>query len=223
MTISEQSSCARWRRRKAARPAEILAAALASFAERGYAATRLDDVAARAGVTKGTLYLYFPSKEELFKAVVRQSIVPNIARNEAMVAQSNEPSAVLLERLVRQWVEISSMPTSALPKLILTEAGNFPDLARFYLDEVAGRGLRLLQRVLERGIERGEFRPIDTAAAARCVVAPMLVTMLWRHSLEPHEHASIDIATLCHTHIELLQRGLSAAPAAGSRENEVPS
>jgi AcrR family transcriptional regulator len=223
MAISEQSSCARWRRRKAARPAEILAAALSSFAERGYAATRLDDVAARAGVTKGTLYLYFPSKEELFKAVVRQSVVPNIARNEAMVAESNEPSVVLLEKLVRQWVEMARTPMSALPKLIFTEAGNFPDLARFYLDEVAGRGLRLLQRVLERGVERGEFRPLDTAVAARCVVAPMLIAMLWRHSFERHDHCNVDIAALCHTHIELLKHGLGAAPAAQPEEKEVQS
>lgn len=215
MTASEQPPCARWRRRKSARPAEILAAALGSFAERGFAATRLEDVAARAGVTKGTLYLYFRNKEELFKAVVRQSLVPNIARSETMVAQSDEPSAILLERLLRQWVELSTTPLSALPKLIFTEAGNFPDLARFYLDEVAGRGLALLQRILQRGIERGEFRPLDTKAAARCVVAPMLLAMLWRHSFEPHEHGVIDAAILCRTHIDLLKHGLAAAaPAA---------
>src|ERR1700752_2877544 len=90
----------RWRRRKEDRPAEIITAALASFAERGFAATRLDDIAERAGVTRGTLYLYFPSKEELFKAVVRQSIVPIIARGEAMVAQSHEPAAALLSKLL---------------------------------------------------------------------------------------------------------------------------
>jgi AcrR family transcriptional regulator len=217
MTVSEHTPGARWRRRKAARPAEILAAALASFAERGFAATRLEDVAARAGVTKGTLYLYFPSKEELFKAVVRQSLVPNIARAETMLAQSDEPSALLLERLLTQWVELSTTPLSALPKLIFTEAGNFPDLARFYLDEVAGRGLALIQRVLQRGIERGEFRPVDTRAAARCAVAPMLLAMLWRHSFEPHEHTSVDAAALCRTHIELLKHGLETAAAPRKR------
>lgn len=212
--MPEHASAVRWRRRKAARPSEILAAALSSFAERGYAATRLDDVATRAGVTKGTLYLYFRNKEELFKAVVRQSLVPNIARAEAVVAQSDEPSDILLERLLRQWVELSTTPLSALPKLILTEAGNFPDLARFYLDEVAGRGLALMRRVLRRGIERGEFRPLDTAAAARCAVAPLLMAMLWRHSFEPHEKAVIDITTLCRTHIDLLKHGLaSSGPA----------
>ena len=90
----------RWRRRKEERPAEIIAAALETFAERGFAATRLDDIATRAGVTRGTLYLYFPSKEELFKAVVRQSIVPIIARGEEMVAQSQEPSSALLANVL---------------------------------------------------------------------------------------------------------------------------
>jgi AcrR family transcriptional regulator len=222
MMTEEQPSGARWRRRKASRPAEILAAALASFAERGFAATRLEDVAARAGITKGTLYLYFRNKEDLFKAVVRQSLVPNIARAEAMVAQSDEPSALILERLVQQWVALSKTPLSALPKLIFTEAGNFPDLARFYLDEVAGRGLALLQRLLERGIAHGEFRPMDTKAAARCVVAPMLLAMLWRHSFEPHEHGTVDVKSLCRTHIELLKRGLVVTgPANGPKESEV--
>ena len=96
----EQRSPTRWRRRKEARPDEILAAALASFAERGFAATRLEDVAARAGISKGTLYLYFRSKEELFKAVVRATLVPNLERVEALAASFEGPSALLLERLL---------------------------------------------------------------------------------------------------------------------------
>src|SRR5450631_587293 len=90
----------RWRRRKDARPGEIVAASLACFAERGFAATRLEDVARRAGVTKGTLYLYFPNKEELFKAVVRQAVVANIAFGEALVDQSAEPASVVLQQLI---------------------------------------------------------------------------------------------------------------------------
>jgi len=214
--MEPSAPCARWRRRKSARPSEILAAALASFAERGFAATRLEDVAARAGITKGTLYLYFRSKEELFKAVVRQQLVPTIAAAEALVEESEEPSAVLLERLLLRWAGLAATPVSALPKLILTEAGNFPDLARFYLEEVAGRGLALLQHLIERGVARGEFGPIDTAAAARCVVAPMLLIMLWRHSFEPHEQHPIDPVTFCRTHIALVTRGLASATAAAS-------
>src|ERR1700751_6288119 len=101
MPSEERGKTIRWRRRKDARPAEILTAALDCFAERGFAATRLDDVAQRAGVTKGTLYLYFDSKEELFKAVVRQALVPNIARSEAMVGDATEPASLILERLLK--------------------------------------------------------------------------------------------------------------------------
>jgi AcrR family transcriptional regulator len=222
MAVRNRSSCARWHRRKAARPSEILAAALACFGERGFAATRLEDVAARAGITKGTLYLYFRNKEELFKAVVRQSLVPNIARAEAMVAQSGEPSPALLERLILQWAELYATPLSAIPKLILTEAGNFPDLARFYLDEVVHRGIALFQLVLRRGIERGEFRPLDTDLVARCAFAPLLLAMLWRHSFAAHEGRALDVTMLCLTHLELLKHGLaSAEPAIGGQESEV--
>ena len=182
----ESNPGARWRRRKTARPAEILSAALASFAERGFAATRLDDVAARAGVTKGTLYLYFRNKEELFKAVVRQELLPTIERAEAMVAESAAPSMVLLEQLAELFARVISSRLSAIPKLVLTEAGNFPDLARFYLEEVVERGKGLFRRVLERGVEVGEFRPIDTESVVLCVIAPFLLAALWRHSFEPH-------------------------------------
>jgi AcrR family transcriptional regulator len=220
-----QSSCARWRRRKEARPAELLAAALACFAERGFAATRLEDVAARAGVTKGTLYLYFRSKEELFKAVVRQSLVPSIARGEAIVAQSDEPSIALIERLLLEWAKLGTTPLSAIPKLILTEAGNFPELARFYHQEVVQRSMALFQAVLRRGVERGEFRPLDGELVTRCLVAPLLLAMLWRHSFEAQAKGALDISALCRTHIDLLKHGLrrarpTSAPSA-TEESEV--
>jgi len=208
----ESNSSARWRRRKTARPSEILSAALASFADRGFAATRLDDVAARAGVTKGTLYLYFRNKEELFKAVVRQELVPAIERAEAMVADSTVPSIVLLEQLAGLFARIVSSRLSAIPKLVLTEAGNFPEIARFYLEEVVHRGMHLLRAVLERGIEAGELRPIDTQSAVMCVIAPLLLAALWRHSLERHADRPLDIDALCRTHLDLLHRGLAVEP-----------
>src|SRR4051794_10701515 len=106
----------RWKRRKEARPAEILAAALDCFAERGFAATRVEDVAARAGVTKGTVYLYFQTKEDLFKALVRQQLLPNIERLEA-VAAADTPAAVLLEQLVAVWVgHVLPSRAAVLPK-----------------------------------------------------------------------------------------------------------
>jgi AcrR family transcriptional regulator len=199
---------ARWRRRKEDRPAEILAAALACFAERGYAATRLDDVARRAGVTKGTLYLYFPNKEELFKAVVRQAIVPNLAQGEALVAASSEPAAVILGRLLKQWLAFHGTPASAIPKLMLAEAGNFPDLARFYHAEVVERGTSLLRRLLQRAIERGEFRAIDVDNAVFCIIGPVIMSMLWRHSFGRHDSHALDAEALYRAHLDLLTQGL---------------
>ena len=205
---------ARWRRRKEDRPSEIVAAALACFAERGFAATRLEDVACRAGVTKGTLYLYFPNKEELFKAVVRRTIVAKIEQGETLLAHSLDPAPILLERFIASWLAVIETPASAIPKLILSEAGNFPDLARFYLEEVVLRGTALVRKLLQTGVERGEFRPASLEHAAMCVIAPMILSMLWRHSFERHADHPLDAAALCRTHLDLLLRGLTqAAPA----------
>jgi AcrR family transcriptional regulator len=200
----------RWRRRKEARPDEILAAALASFAERGFAATRLDDVAARAGISKGTLYLYFKSKEELFEAVVRATLVPNIERLEALCATFEGPSGVLLERLLLTVAGVLDSRVGAIPKLVIAEAGNFPELARFYLDAVVRRGLRLIGTILRRGIGRGEFRPVDVDHTVFCVIAPMLLAALWKRSLEPHDDAPLDAQVLARAHLDLLLRGLEA-------------
>jgi AcrR family transcriptional regulator len=200
----------RWRRRKEARPDEILAAALASFAERGFAATRLEDVAARAGISKGTLYLYFKGKEELFEAVVRATLVPNLERLEALTATFEGQSARLLERLLLTIAGVVDSRVGAIPKLVIAEAGNFPELARFYLDAVVRRGLRLIGTILRRGIERGEFRPIDVDHAVFCVIAPMLIAALWKNSLEPHDDAPLDAQALARAHLDLLLRGLEA-------------
>ncbi|MGH6945283.1 MAG: TetR/AcrR family transcriptional regulator [Geminicoccaceae bacterium] len=209
----EQKSETRWRRRKEARPDEILAAALESFAERGFAATRLEDVAARAGISKGTLYLYFKSKEELFKAVVRETLVPNLARIESLAAGFEGPSALLLERLLLTVTGVIGSRLGAIPKLVIAEAGNFPDLARFYLDEVVHRGLGLIGRILRRGIARGEFRAVDVDHVVFCVIAPVLIAALWKNSLEPHEETGpLDAQALVRAHLDLLLHGLLADP-----------
>jgi AcrR family transcriptional regulator len=205
----DENASARWRRRKEARPEEILSAALESFAERGFAATRIEDVAARAGISKGTLYLYFDGKEELFKAVVRQALLPNLARIEALAASFEGPSAFLLERLLATVTGVVESRVGAIPKLVIAEAGNFPDLARFYLDEVVHRGLGLIAAILRRGIARGEFRAIDVDHAVFCVIAPLLIAALWKSSLEPHDQAGpLDVQALVRAHLDLLQRGL---------------
>jgi AcrR family transcriptional regulator len=208
--MDEKSPTGR-RRRKEARPEEILAAALESFAAKGFAATRIEDVAARAGISKGTLYLYFDGKEELFKAVVRQALLPNLARVEALAATFEGPSAQLLERLLATIAGIIDSRVGAIPKLVIAEAGNFPDLARFYLDEVVRRGLGLIATILRRGIGRGEFREVDVDHAVFCVIAPMLIAALWKSSLEPHDAAGpLDVQALVRAHLDLLLRGLEA-------------
>ncbi len=199
----------RWRRRKDARPAEITAAALACFAARGFAATRLDDIARQAGVTRGTLYLYFPNKEELFKAVVRQAIGPVLARAQELIAASDAPSAELLRQVVRAIPDaVMEGPGSAIPKLVITEAANFPDLARFYLDEVVHPAKQLIAALVRRGIASGEFREIEADQAVYCVIAPVLLAALWRHSLEPFDESGLDYQALMRTHTDLLLHGI---------------
>jgi AcrR family transcriptional regulator len=199
----------RWRRRKEDRPAEIIAAALESFAERGFAATRLDDIAVRAGVTRGTLYLYFPSKEELFKAVVRQSIVPILARVEATIADYDGPTADLLANLILSFPDaVLGSRISAIPKLVIAEARTFPEIARFYLDEVVHRGRRAITAAVRRGVARGEFRRVDLDHIFFCVMGPVLLTALWQHSLGLYDTKGLNPRALCRAHVDLLLRGL---------------
>lgn len=207
----------RWRRRKDARPQEIIAAALDVFAERGFAAARLDDVAVRAGVSKGTLYLYFPNKEELFKAVVRDAVVASIAEAERLTGSFPGSSFDLLAAVVRQLAgRIVGTRAGAIPKLILAEAGNFPELARFYHDEVASRGFATVAAVLRRGVERGEFRPLDVRSMVAVVIGPLLLAALWKSTFEPLEAAPLDAAALLDTHLDHLRRSLAADAPKGA-------
>lgn len=181
-----QDTKPRWERRKDARPQELLAAALDQFVERGYAATRLEDVAKHAGVSKGTLYLYFANKEELFKAVVRANIVATIGEAEQDAAAFDGPSGELLGTLLMKWwAEICATPLGGITKLILSEGNNFPELAQFYNEEVVARGSNLFIQVLIRGIERGEFRPVDPVVMTQVLIAPVLMLMMWTHSFMP--------------------------------------
>lgn len=198
----------RWRRRKDARPNEILGAALECFAESGFAATRLDEIARRAGVTKGTLYLYFTSKEEIFKSVVREEIIANITSAEEFAADDSHSSTEVLEHFFRYWVRtILTTKVGALPKLVLSEGRNFPELAKFYYDEVIERGFRLLGGALRRGVSNGEFVPIDVEYAIKSMISPAIFALLWKHSFEPHG-GGLDVEKLLDTHIKLIVNGL---------------
>ena len=197
-------------RRKDARPAEIVQAALALFAERGFAATKLEDVAARAGIGKGTLYLYFSNKEELFRAVVRQGLLPNLEAAEAMVAAHGGSASDILRQIASLFLRLIDSDLTAIPKLVITEAGNFPAIAEFYAEEVVKRGIRLIAGVIGRGVESGEFRRIDPQSAVPLFVAPFLMMALWRHSLARHTDIGFDPRRVIEAHLEVLLSGLAA-------------
>ncbi len=197
-------------RRKEARPAELLAAALDLFVERGFAATKLDDVAARAGVSKGTLYLYFASKDELFKAVIQQGLLPVLAESEERLAQhSGDATSLLCELILRWWELVGNTQLAGILKLIISDAGNFPEVARYFHDNVTRRVDELLGAVLRQGMERGEFRPLDIPSAIDLIAAPIMMRVIWRYSIEPYvSGGTSDTETYIRTNVELLLNGL---------------
>lgn len=173
----------RWERRKEDRPQELLAAALDLFVDKGFAATRLTDVAARAGVSKGTLYLYFTNKEELFKAVVRENLLPVLGDAEALLGTFEGHSADLFRNIMLGWWQrIGDTKLSGITKLMMAESGNFPELAQFYHQEIILRGTTMIARILERGMARGEFRQIDPHLTTQAIIAPTLMLMMSRHA-----------------------------------------
>ncbi len=169
-------------RRKEARPGELLAAALDLFVEKGYAATRVEEVAQRAGVSKGTLFLYFSSKEELFKAVVRENISGRFAEwGEELNTFEGSSEELLRYCLTSWWERIGNTQASGIPKLMMSEAGNFPDLVHFFQQEVVQPGNDLIQRILQRGVARGELRAIDPVYGIYAILAPMVFLNMWKH------------------------------------------
>jgi len=202
---------ARWRRRKDARPQEILEAALSVFAEKGFAAARMDDIAVRARVSKGTIYLYFESKEAVFRALVREMLVPRLAEAASMVRDHQGSAPALLAQILRTLGHfVSTSDRVVLPKMVIAEAGNFPDLAHIYREELVERGMALFGSVIETGIARGEFRPIAVEHAVRLCFAPLLLAAIWRTTFAPLESKPYDYAGLIETHIATLLRGLAS-------------
>lgn len=209
---------ARWSRRKDARPGEILDAALDLFVAKGFSATKMEDIARRAGVTAGTIYRYYANKEEIFKAVIRESLLPHLDEGEQLFSgvAANTPAAELLEMVVRTWWRmIGSTKLSGIPKLVIAEASNFPELARYHREQVIERGEKLIGRVVEYGVARGEFRPIRTEVGVKVICAPVVMAMLWKHSM-PQCGEEFDPEPYLDEVVLTLTRGLAAAPPAPS-------
>jgi AcrR family transcriptional regulator len=200
----------RWRRRAEARPAEILDAALTVFSARGFAAAKLDDVAKEAGVSKGTLYLYFESKEALFEAMALELMrMPVLAQLETIAKAETATDG--LRQLIQFMAKMLADPRrSALPKLIVAESAGFPELAKIWLRQVIQPVRQRLVQLIEAGIASGEFRKVDSWATTKLVIAPFLLTTLWRHTFEAIDDRRFDFAALLRQHMDFLLRGLAA-------------
>lgn len=215
--MSPTTTTVKRERRKEARPGELLDAALSIFVAKGFAATRVEEVAARAGVSKGTLFLYFPSKEELFKAVVRENIAGRFPEWNDELTQFEGDSFSLLAYVMHAWWQrIGMTEASGITKLVMSEAGQFPEIAGFYQQEVIEPSHALLKRILQRGIDRGELRPLNMEYAVYSLIAPMIFLLTWKHAMAPCCPPSkiIDPIGFIDTQVDLLFNGMRAQPAA---------
>jgi AcrR family transcriptional regulator len=202
----------RWRRRAEARPAEIFEAALTVFSARGFQAAKLDEVAKVAGISKGTLYLYFESKTALFEAMALELMrVPVLAGLEAIAKAPTAREGLLgLMQLIGRM--LADPRRSALPKLIVSESGGFPELARIWLQTVIQPVRARLVEFIERGVASGEFRAVDPWETAKLVMAPFLLTALWMRTFEGLDERPFDAAALIRQHTDMLMRGLAPDP-----------
>jgi AcrR family transcriptional regulator len=199
------------KRRPDARPGEIIKAALDLFSERGFSATRLEDVAARAGLSKAAIYLYFDDKTALLKAVVRETVGASIERARTEAERGSGPVAPQLRLLLAGIA--TTMSNSRLPdviKLVVSESRAHPEIGRFYLDNVICRVAPMVEAMIARGIASGEFRAVDAGLAVRSLVGPMVLAALWRSVFEPLGAEPLAIDALAAQHADLIIAGLSA-------------
>ena len=199
----------RWQRRAEDRPREICTAALDVFAQKGFAAARLDEIARRAGVSKGTLYLYFKDKEDLFRAVVRDTVAPNIEVIRASLAGAEMTFADVIRLFLPRFAEITGrVPVGAVAKMVIGESRNFPELAKVWHDHVASRAIGMIAELIERAQAMGEVRPGDPRLHAFTLMGPMVLGLLWRETLQPAGGAVLDLEALARQHAESVLGGL---------------
>jgi AcrR family transcriptional regulator len=197
------------RRAPAERPKEILEAALELFVEKGFAATRLDDVAERAGLSKAAIYLYFDDKMALFQGVIRQTVAANLTTVEALVKAHQGPVAALIPGILNFMASrIEDTPMASIAKLVIGESRAFPEIGRFYLKEVIGRGLPLMEGLIVRGIAQGEFRQVDPGLTVRSLVGAMLLSGVWKTVFEPIGGEKLDVRALARHHADLMLHAL---------------
>ena len=199
----------KFRRRKADRPAEIVQAALAVFAEKGFAAAKLDEIAARAGVSKGAVYLYFETKEDIFRAVVQQAVAPNMQAIRAMIAAHPGPFADLIRAVperVAALVEV--LPVGGVLKMVIGEARNFPQIARLWHDELVAHALGALCDAVAAAQARGEVRAGDPRTYALQLISPLLLSVIWQETFVPVGAAPFDLRAVARQHVQTMLAGM---------------
>jgi AcrR family transcriptional regulator len=193
----------RFQRRKEDRPAEITQAALAAFAEKGYAATRVDEVAKRAGVSKGLLYLYFKTKEDLFKAVIRSFLSPRI---DALISNIEETDLSAEEFLRGPFLafakSLPKSPAKILVRLMIAEGPKHPDLVEWYWDNVVSRALAALRTLIERGVDNGEFRESAVNEFPQLLVTPVFFSMIF--TIVFKQQMNLDTDRFIEAHMEMV-------------------
>lgn len=203
----------RWRRRADERPDEILDAALAVFDECGFDAARVDDVAARAGISKAGVYLYFSGKEEILRGLVEREIAPVARRMRALAEAGRDDPVATLGAIVAAMMTLIENPrVFAVPRLVLSVSGRFPEIGAYYRKNVVEEGLAAFSSLLAAGIEMGAFRPVDPTTAARAMIGPILIHAMWTHVLRG-ETGDATPAERARAHLDLLMRGLRAEAA----------
>jgi AcrR family transcriptional regulator len=212
--MEEASPTPKWRRRKEARPMEIIAAAYAVFADKGFAAAKLDDIAARAGVSKGALYLYFETKQEIFEAVVKSAIAPNIDMIRTMAEAYDGPLEPLLRQIVSRVQTTIGFHFGPVIKMVIGEGRNFPEIARIWHDQMVEPGLGMLTGIIARAQARGEVRPGDPRAFCISLISPVLAAVIVRETFVPVGAKPFDIPALMQQHLDTVLPGMLTAQAA---------
>jgi AcrR family transcriptional regulator len=206
---AQKPTARRRRERRDTRPQEIVAAAFEEFAAKGFAATRLEDVAARAQVSKGLPYLYFKTKEELFKAVVKSVVTPAFDAIRGEIEATTLPTETFIRGPFLAFIqELVKSRRAIIARLLIGEGHNHPELTKFYFEHIISRGLETLQALIDRGVARGEFRKTALRDFPQLIIAPMLTAILWRALFERYHH--LDTDGLLKTHVALLTDAIRA-------------
>ncbi|NOR51636.1 MAG: TetR family transcriptional regulator, partial [Gammaproteobacteria bacterium] len=205
---NDPSSELRWQRRKESRPSEIIKAAFDLFTEKGFSATKMDEIARKAGISKGSLYNYFTSKEAIFEAVVTDDIIPIVDQVEETIASNKEASSETIRNLIHGMIaHTQGTRLEIIPKLILSESGNFPNLTKFYVDQVIKRVRSIVEKIIQKGIEEREFVDCDPGVTARLLLAPIVQAQIWNHSLKSFDDP-YDAELYISTHLQIFLQGI---------------